>query len=111
MTIDGFYAVSFSALLRGGGLVVVENGKVRGGDNEYLYSGEVSGPSDRLRAVLKIKAFAPNAVSVFNTKGGEYILQLTGQVTGNDLVFSGSAPGSGQTITIRGRRLCGISLD
>lgn len=111
MAIDGFYAVSFSALLKGGGLVVVENGKVRGGDNEYLYSGEISGATDQLRAALKVKAYVRGAVSVFNTKDGEFTLQLTGQAAGNDLVLSGQAPGVGQPITIRARRLCGTSLD
>jgi hypothetical protein len=43
MSIDGFYKVDFSAVLGGAtGIVVVENGSVRGADDQYLYSGKLA---------------------------------------------------------------------
>jgi len=113
MPIDGFYSVDFSALTKGAkGIVIVEQSKVRGGDDQYLYSGDVTGPDERLHVTLSVKAYAPNAISVFNTPSGKFELQLTGNVIGADLQFSGPAPVPGSPgITIRAHRLFDLSLN
>ncbi|WP_042298929.1 GrlR family regulatory protein [Paraburkholderia kururiensis] len=93
MIADGFYKVTFSALLQGvGGIVVFEGGRIRGGDDQYLYSGTVTGPDERLLVDLTVKAYAPGAISVFGSQGGKFTLQLVGNVVGRDLQFSGPSP-------------------
>jgi hypothetical protein len=112
MAIDGFYSVDFSAVTKGAkGIVIVESGKVRGGDDQYLYSGTVTGPDERLHVKLAVKAYVPGAVTVFNTTSGKFELELTGNVIGQDLQFSGAAPIPGAPgITIRAHRLASVSL-
>jgi hypothetical protein len=113
MSIEGFFKVDFSASILGaGGVISVENGNVRGGDDQYLYSGTVSGPDNALRAELTVAAYVPGAVSVFNAPDKRFRLTLTGTATGDSFQFSGSAPHPGhQGITIRGKRIASISLD
>lgn len=51
MMADAFYRVEFGALLPriAPGIVVLENGQVRGGDSNYIYSGTYSGGEAPLR--------------------------------------------------------------
>ncbi|MBK1821296.1 GrlR family regulatory protein [Burkholderia orbicola] len=112
MTIEGFYRVEFGAAIPGaGGVVVVEGGRLRGADDQYLYSGTVSGPDERLHVEIIVKAYAPGAVSVFQTVGGTFQLTLTGNVTGSSFQVSGPAPFPGMPgITVRGTRVADIDL-
>jgi hypothetical protein len=114
MHIDGFYKVDFSAVLKGAaGIVVVENGNIRGADDQYLYSGTVTLVGDEINIKLTVKAYAPGAVSVFNTPGGKFDLLLSGKAVGRNLHFSGPAPATfprGPRIEIVAVRLDDISL-
>ncbi|REG61547.1 type III secretion system (T3SS) negative regulator GrlR [Paraburkholderia sp. BL6669N2] len=112
MPTNGFYAVEFSAVVQGaGGIVVLEDGNIRGGDSEYLYSGTYSGQDGRLSAQITVKAHSPKAVSVFNTIGGKFKLDLVGNVVGDGFQASGNAPVPGAPgITIRARKLDDLAL-
>ncbi|MBW5806290.1 hypothetical protein FOZ70_16280 [Burkholderia sp. COPS] len=114
MHIDGFYKVDFSAVLKGAtGVVVVENGNVRGADDQYLYSGQLHVDGDAIQVKLAVKAYVPGAVSVFNTPGGKFDLLLTGKAVGRNLHFEGPAPATlpqGPRIDIVAERLDDISL-
>lgn len=112
MAVSGFFKVAFSALLPGaGGLVAVENGKVRGGDGQYLYSGAVTEANGSATAVLRVKAHAPNASNVFGGHSGGFTLNLSGTVTATGFTFSGPSPlGSGPNIQIIGTRVASIDL-
>ncbi|RKR46296.1 GrlR family regulatory protein [Paraburkholderia sp. BL17N1] len=115
MALDGFYEVDFSAVTRGArGIVIVENGSVRGADDQYLYAGTMTGPDDQIQVKLAVKAYAPDAVNVFNTRDGKYDLYLNGKVVGQELHFEGPAPATfprGPRITIVARRLSSVTLD
>jgi len=112
MAIDGFYGVDFSALTKGArGIVVLQEGKIHGGDDQYLYAGEITGPDGRLHVTLTVKAYAPGAVSAFGTQGGKFSLALTGNVVGKDLQFSGPSPFPGSPgITVRATFLSDLAL-
>ncbi|MFM0060626.1 hypothetical protein PQR64_33885 [Paraburkholderia phytofirmans] len=112
MPTNGFYAIEFSAVVQGAvGIVILEDGNIRGGDSEYLYSGTYSGQDGRLSAQITVKAHSPKAVSVFNTIGGKFTLDLVGNVVGDGFQASGNAPVPGAPgITIRARKLEDLTL-
>jgi len=93
MAADGFYGVDFSALIKGRrGVVIVQDGKIHGGDDQYLYSGQISGPDGSLSATLTVRAYVQGAMSAFGTHGGKFTLTLTGKVAGKDFQLSGPSP-------------------
>ncbi|MFL9987650.1 hypothetical protein [Paraburkholderia sediminicola] len=112
MAADGFYGVDFSALTKGArGIVTLRDGKIHGGDDQYLYSGHVSGPDDRLQVTLTVKAYVQGAISAFGSHGGKFTLNLTGNVIGKDLHFSGPSPIAGSPgITVRATYLSDLDL-
>jgi hypothetical protein len=112
MAIEGFYRVDFGAQLPGsGGIIVVENGTIRGGDAQFLYSGVVTGPDHHLQIQLTVKPYVPQAVSVFNTIGTKFRLNLTGSVIGNGFQASGPAPMPNMSsISVRGTHISDVAL-
>lgn len=112
MVKDGFYRVQFSAAVQGaGGVVVVENGVVRGADDQYLYAGKITTEGNALKAQITVSAYQPDAVSVFNTAGGKFPLSLSGAVTGEGFTLTGAAPVPGaQGISIIGHRVADLTL-
>jgi hypothetical protein len=110
--IDGFYGVDFSALTKGApGIVVVQEGRIYGGDDQYLYAGEVTGPDGRLHVTLTVKAYVSGAASVFGTQGGKFTLDLTGNAVGRNLQFSGPSPFPGSPgITVHATYLSDLAL-
>ncbi|QGS32422.1 GrlR family regulatory protein [Cupriavidus metallidurans] len=112
MVKDGFYKVQFSAAVQGaGGVVVVENGVVRGADDQYLYAGKIATNGSSLTAQISVSAYQPNAVSVFNTAGGKFTLSLSGTVSGDNFHLTGNAPIAGiPEISIHGSRVAALTL-
>ncbi|WP_454871862.1 hypothetical protein [Paraburkholderia xenovorans] len=112
MAADGFYGVDFSALTKGArGVVILQDGKIHGGDDQYLYSGAISGPDGRLQVTLTVKAYVPGATSAFGTHGGKFTLNLTGNVIGKNLQFSGASPFAGSPgITVLATYLSDLDL-
>lgn len=100
----GFYKIAFHAALNGaGGIVVVENGNIRGGDNQYLYSGTISETDAAISAQIVVTAMSPNATSVFGSVGRIFPLSLTGTADGNQFQLTGPSPLPGtQGIEITG---------
>lgn len=109
---DGFYRVEFSAAVQGaGGVVVIENGVVRGADDQYLYAGKIATDGNFLKAQITVAAYRPGAVSVFNTMGGKFPLSLSGTAAGDSFTLSGVAPVSGSPgISISGKRVSDLTL-
>lgn len=106
---DGFYKVDFAASLPGvGGVVVLENGSIRGGDDQMIYSGSfgVSGsdPSSRcsMTAEISVRPHVKNANSVFNTGTQSFKLKLNGTSEGSAFNLGGPSPVGGPSIVITG---------
>lgn len=104
---DGIYHVRFTASSTdmGEGLVVIRHGAVNGGDQGYLYTGQLTAGSNSLSGTLRVKKWRPGAVSVFGPLD-DFELQLAGTETLNGFRASGGVSnGQGLTITIEGRYL------
>jgi len=109
MLIEGFWKVDFAASIPGaGGVVILENGAIRGGDNQMIYSGSygVSGsdPSATMSMTgeLSVRAYVKDANSVFNTGAQSFTLKLSGTTDGSSFRLSGASPAGGPGIVIAG---------
>lgn len=112
MSANGFYRVDFGALLPGApGIVVLENGQVRGGDGGYIYSGTYTENSGEISAQLKVKPAQAGATSVFGTVGQAFQLNLAGSLSPGLFSLSGPAPvPGGPKISIRGTKVSEIDF-
>lgn len=110
MLIEGFWKVDFAASIPGaGGVVVLENGTIRGGDNQMIYSGSygVSGsdPNAKMSMTgeLSVRAYVDGANSVFNTGSKPFTLKLNGTTDGSSFRLTGASPIGGHGIVITGK--------
>jgi hypothetical protein len=106
---DGFYKVDFAASIPGaGGVVVLEQGVIRGGDNQMIYSGSygVSGSDPNvamsMTGELSVRAYVDGANSVFNTGSQPFTLKLSGTTDGTKFRLGGTSPAGGPGIVIAG---------
>ncbi|WP_081478011.1 GrlR family regulatory protein [Achromobacter arsenitoxydans] len=106
---NGFYKVDFAASLPGaGGIVVLDDGVIRGGDDQMIYSGTYgvtgSDPSvpASMTALLSVRAYVRNANSVFNTGSQPFSLTLSGTGDGTSFQLGGPSPTGGPGIVITG---------
>jgi hypothetical protein len=105
---DGIYHVRFvaSSTDMGEGLVVIKQGTMNGGDQGYLYTGQLAANGTSITGKLRVKKWHAGAVSVFGPLD-DFELQLTGNDT-PDGGFRASgvvADPRGMTIVIEGRYL------
>ena len=80
---EGLWTLEFGSNvgLFGGGVVVLENGKVMGGDGGYFYLGEFVINGSQFRATIKVSPFIEGYESVFRTLGQTLTLELLGSRT------------------------------
>ena len=91
--IDGLWTVVFRAgQVSSGGVVVLQSGKAMGGDCWYYYLGSYTEDNVQIRAKLHVKAFVPNAVTVFGMAAGEFDLDIAGTITHNEISALGTTP-------------------
>ena len=88
--IDGLWTVEFASSIGsfGGGVTVLKQGNISGGDNTYFYVGEYHIVGTNFRASLRVAPFIQGAPSVFNTKDQTLTLELTGTLEGDDQVIA-----------------------
>jgi len=88
MLIDGCYIAWFKTKLgQGTGRVLLENGKISGGDTVITYSGSYQAEGTQFTAVLKTSRHAPGQPSVFGVD--EVEIKLAGSAAGNFATCSG----------------------
>lgn len=93
MSANGFYRVDFGALLPGApGIVVLEDGRVRGSDGAYIYTGNFTETQGAIEASISVKPIEAGARSVFGTTGQAFTLNLAGEFTGAGFRLIGNAP-------------------
>ena len=111
MSANGFYRVDFGALLPGApGVVVLEDGRVRGSDGAYIYTGLYTESQGSIEATIRVKPIEANAKSVFGTTGQAFELNLSGAFTGGGFRLSGNAPvPGGPKINISGAMVSQIA--
>ncbi|MFY4006018.1 hypothetical protein [Achromobacter denitrificans] len=106
---DGFYKVDFAASIPGaGGVVILDQGVIRGGDDQMIYSGSygVSGSdpsaSMSMTGELSVRAYVNGANSVFNTGSQPFTLKLNGTAGDSSFHLGGASPVGGPSIVIAG---------
>ena len=87
---DGIYKVQFQTQLgQGAGVVVLQGGKLRGGDSSIYYIGTYSQSGDQLTADVATDAHSSGIGSVFGVDRAH--IHLTGKVTGDAAQMTGTA--------------------
>jgi hypothetical protein len=83
---QGLWTIEFgsNAGVYSSGVIVMRDGKIKGGDASFYYDGSYEEPTLSAPYPLKFKAkfvakpFQPDAVSVFKTYGKDFTLDLDG---------------------------------
>lgn len=77
---NGIYEVRFKSNRpdSGGGLVVIKDGSVNGGDANYLYQGSVPTQSGKFSGQFKVSMWKPGNTNV--TGHDNYTLDATGEI-------------------------------
>ena len=80
---EGLWTIEFgsSAGVFGGGVVVLQNGRLMGGDGGYFYLGTYQLDGTSLQAMIEVSPFIPGYESVFKTVGQKLTLNLVGKLT------------------------------
>lgn len=88
---EGIYSVTFESSSRewGIGLVVVENGKIQGGDLSFIYRGKYKIDGDLLKADIHVSHYRGEPISIFGSIM-DFNLRLSGNFTGNSFKIKGS---------------------
>jgi hypothetical protein len=89
----GTYKAEFTTPLgEGSGIVVVENGRIRGGDSGMLYLGEYTGSGDSITATVKISRHSVTqaVASVFGIDNAT--INLKGLTTPTSATVEGTSP-------------------
>ena len=89
---NGLYKVEFKTPLgAGAGVVVLQDGKIQGGDSSMYYVGDYSESGQTFSARLegKLHTNMPGLVSVFGVNHTH--IKLSGQTSGDSAVMQGKA--------------------
>jgi hypothetical protein len=105
--LTGLFSVDFTASNRdfGSGIVVIDDGKVNGGDFTYYYRGRFERYSGQVRATIEVKHYRGTPTSVLGPLR-EFTLNLSGKADDNTFDLQGttsSAPNI--SISMRGRKI------
>jgi hypothetical protein len=93
----------------GGGLIVVNQNTINGGDFGYLYRGSYATLGDKLSSTIKVTHYNPSATSIFGPLK-EFDLTLSGQAVGDTFTFNGSiAHNPSMQIKIAGKRIADLA--
>ncbi|OPY95760.1 hypothetical protein A5906_07265 [Bradyrhizobium sacchari] len=94
---NGLYSASFKTPFgEGGGVVMLLNGQLSGGDSSMYYVGTYAVSGDKFTAEVKTARHHQGPVSVFGKD--QVTIRLTGTISGDSLQANGSAaeaPGVG----------------
>jgi hypothetical protein len=94
--IEGLWTAEFgsSTGVFSGGVAVLRDGKILGGDATYYYVGDYTIKGTAFQATLKISPFIQGAESVFKTVGSDLTLELVVSLVGTgQLIAQGHARG------------------
>jgi hypothetical protein len=80
--------------IHGGGVVIIEDSKILGGDSAFTYIGQWQADRKQMIANMRIAKYAAGAPSIFGLDHFE--VELTGQPNENQINFEGFIVGSPQ---------------
>ncbi|HEY3770990.1 MAG TPA: GrlR family regulatory protein [Candidatus Angelobacter sp.] len=95
--IDGMWTAEFGSSTGGfgGGVVIIQGGKLMGGDGGYFYNGDFNVTNNAFQSKIEISPFIQDYPSVFNTVNQKFTLELTGS-----LINEHEMKGQGHTIEL-----------
>lgn len=74
----------------GNGVIVLENGKIFGGDSSFTYIGNFEVKDGIISAEIRVKKYA-NVAGIHSISGSDdYILPLSGKINSDEMILSGS---------------------
>lgn len=73
--------------IHGGGVVLIENSKILGGDSAFTYIGQLQANRKKMIANMRVAKYAAGAPSIFGMDHFE--VELTGQPDENQINFEG----------------------
>jgi len=89
MAIDGLYVVQFGEVsapgMRNGGVVVLDSGRMLGGDSGYYYVGKYAVDGAAITAELTVTKHDPLWINAFGDAAQELKIMLTGAVLGKTI--------------------------
>src|SRR5258705_11671607 len=105
---DGLWTVEFEGVpnFLGGGVVVLANNRLYGGDSQYYFTGLYDIKDGGMTALVQVTSFVPAAVTVFGTQEKQFSLQITGTVREDIVKATGTRvdnPSLGLPMTLRKR--------
>jgi len=81
--LEGLWIVQYEGLQgNGGGVAVLINGKILGGDTGYVYEGTYTVKDHTLRTSVHVSNFLPEVPSVLGVVG-DFDLQMEARINGN----------------------------
>lgn len=104
---SGVYFVEFRANNNnvGQGLIAIDDGRINGGDNAFLFQGRLDTYNDQLRAVIEVTHYRGEANSIFGSVR-QFTLNLSGSSDANTFKMSGGVANmQGASISIVGRKV------
>ncbi len=89
MALEQLWSVEFVSELgsEGGGVVVLEDGKILGGNNNYFYIGSYDLMNSKFNATIDIKHYHGKCNPIFG-KQEEFILKLTGNSDEEEMLLT-----------------------
>ncbi len=90
MAIEQLWSVEFVSEMgsEGGGVVVLDRGKILGGDNNYFYIGSYDLLNNNFNATIDVKHYHGILNPIFG-KFDEFILKLKGPYDEEDMLLTG----------------------
>jgi len=109
---NGFYSVNFKLLeeIEGsGGVVILFNGKIYGGDSSYSYQGTYLAEGALLTASIRVSPFNEFLKSIFSDfEDTNDEIQLSGKVDAKGFLLEGGLSGIEGSITVEGKWIAKI---
>lgn len=108
--LSGLFAVEFIAnnQMYGGGIVVIADGAVNGGDLSYLYQGHFDYYGENIKATIDVRHYRGERLSVMGPLGN-FSLVLSGTFAGDSFSVDGGIPNlPNPKIRITGKRVADL---
>ena len=108
LIVEGFWTVQFRGVQGWGtGVVVYMAGHVYGGNSTVMFTGTYTLQNNEVAMRLHVKQIVAGLMTVMGP--GEYDLELTGKLEGDNLNLAGSIPGTDQKISAIVLKQCDLA--
>ena len=91
MALEQLWSLEFVSKMssEGGGVVVLEDKKILGGDNNYFYIGSYDLKGNKFNATIDVKHYHSECNPIFG-KLEEFILKLVGDYNEDEMILTGN---------------------